>query len=203
MAGINPYMKFVSSITPTEYEQFCTEILKSYAEEEKLKDFTIQHNALITADEGEYQLDIYATFVALGVQFKVIAECKRYSKPVSREKIVVLADKVKSLGAHKGILISTSGFQSGACDYAQKHGIALLQIFDKGVMHVMNACPPQTREQVFVQYLISEKIRRMPKYYAYEYHNADFPMRRIYPSKDQEQKIMKQIAIENGLQQSE
>ena len=135
MGAINPYREFVASISPTEFEELCLEILKGYAEAEHLSDFSIQHNVSIPADDGTYQIDVYARFIAMGVEFKVIAECKRYSSPVSREKVAVLADKVKSLGAHKGIMISTCGFQSGAYEYAKKHGIALLQVINRNVMH--------------------------------------------------------------------
>lgn len=127
---IEEIISFVSSISPTEYEIKCKEVLMQYAEQEGLKDFTIQHDTIIQSDDGEYQIDIFASFIAMGVGFKVLAECKRYSNPITREKVVLLADKVKQLGAHKGILISTSGFQSGAYRYAKKHGIALLQITD-------------------------------------------------------------------------
>lgn len=193
MPTINPFRDLVASISPTEYEQYCTEVLKQYAEEENLKDFTIQHNVVVKSDDGTYQLDIYATFTALNVQFKVIAECKRYTNPVNREKVVILADKVKSIGAHKGILISTSGFQSGAHEYAKKHGIALIQILDKHVVHVQNACEPQTDEQIMAWHMKMEEIRRMPNYYAFEYQGMDFPDRQIYPSKSQVRKIMMQI----------
>ncbi len=196
MTTINPYRSFVSSISSTEYERYCTEILKNYAEEENLKDFSIQHNVVLTSDDGTYQLDIYATFVALGVAFKVIAECKRYTNPVNREKVVILADKVKSLGAHKGILISTSGFQSGAYEYAKKHGIALIQILDKHIVHIQNACDPQTEEQKFARRMMMEEIRRMPNYYAFEYHGMDFPDRKIFPSQKQVHIIMEQLCAE-------
>lgn len=203
MSVINPYRSFVSSISPEEYELYCTEVLKNYAAEEKLKDFSIHHNVVIPSDDGTYQLDIYATFVALGVQFKVIAECKRYTNPVNREKVVVLADKVKSLGAHKGILISTSGFQSGAFEYAKKHGIALIQIVDKQVVHIQNACDPQTEEQKFARRMLMEEIRRMPDYYAFEYHGMDFPDRKIFPSKEQVHRIMEQFRSEFKLGSTE
>ena len=92
MGAINPYREFVASISPTEFEELCLEILKGYAEAEHLSDFSIQHNVSIPADDGTYQIDVYARFIAMGVEFKVIAECKRYSSPVSREKVAVLAD---------------------------------------------------------------------------------------------------------------
>ena len=42
MSTINPFRDLVSSISPTEFEQYCTEILKQYAIAEDLKDFSIQ-----------------------------------------------------------------------------------------------------------------------------------------------------------------
>ncbi|MEL1135014.1 restriction endonuclease [Desulfitobacterium sp. THU1] len=177
--SINPYREFVASISPTEFEVLCLEILNSYAEAEHLSKFSIQHNVHIPTDDGIYQIDIYASFIAMGVEFKVITECKRYSNSVSREKVAVLNDKIRSLGAHKGIIISTCGFQSGAYEYAKKHGIALLQIIDKNVLHIMNAANPKTEEQIN---LMLEWNKCMPKYYAKEYDSMDFPDRSIYPS---------------------
>ena len=168
MGAINPYREFVASISPTEFEELCLEILKGYAEAEHLSDFSIQHNVSIPADDGTYQIDVYARFIAMGVEFKVIAECKRYSSPVSREKVAVLADKVKSLGAHKGIMISTCGFQSGAYEYAKKHGIALLQVINRNVMQ---------------------------KYYAKEYATMDFPDKTIYPSPKMLEAIRREFVL--------
>lgn len=182
MGTLNPYRKLVAEISPTEFEKLCLEILKGYAEAENLSDFSIQHNVSIPADDGTYQIDVYAKFVAMGVEFTVITECKRYSYPVSREKVAVLADKVKSLGAHKGIMISTCGFQSGAYEYAKKHGIALLQVIDGNVRHILNAANPETEEQKHKIQLMEDWNNRLPQYYAQEYATMDFPDRTIYPT---------------------
>lgn len=192
MREFNPYREFVASISPTEFEKLCLEILKGYAEAENLSDFSIQHNVSIPADDGTYQIDIYARFIAMGVEFKIIAECKRYSTPVSREKVAVLADKVKSLGAHKGIMISTCGFQSGAFEYAKKHGIALLQVIDGSALHILNAANPETEGQKRELFLMLDWYSRLPKYYAKEYTAMDFPLKTIYPTP----KIMEEIQRE-------
>lgn len=121
---------YVCSITPTEFEVFCVEVLRGYASEENLKDFIIQHNVKKKAPDGAYQIDIYASVTALGVEIKYLCECKQYSSPVKRERVELLESRLKSLGMHKGILLSTSGFQSGAIEFAKAHGIALIQVFD-------------------------------------------------------------------------
>ena len=195
MGKINPYREFVASVSPTEFDKLCLEILKSYAEAEHLSEFSIQHNVSIPADDGTYQIDVYARFVAMGVEFKVIAECKRYSSSVSREKVAVLADKVKSLGAHKGIMISTCGFQSGAFEYAKKHGIALLQVIDGNVLHIMNAANPETEDQKRELYLMLDWYNRMPKYYAKEYTTMDFPLRTIYPTPKMMEEIQQEFIL--------
>lgn len=197
METINPYREFIASISATEFEKYCLEILNAYAEAEALKDFSILHNQKVQTNDGEYQIDIIAEFLALSVGFKVIVECKRYTRPVEREKIVVLADKVRSLGAHKGILISTSGFQSGATEYARQHGIALLQIFDKYVMHIQNSSNPQ------MDRILTEFIKLSPKFYAYQWNTRlnDFPDKQIYPSETMlleiKKKILKQYYKDN------
>ena len=113
------------------------------------------------------------------MKFRVIAECKRYTYPIEREKIVILADKVQSLGAQKGIFISTSGFQSGAITYAKEHGITLLQIFDKTVMHIQNSCG---KKDDLISKMMKEFYFSMPEYYAYEWDGFDFPSNQVYPS---------------------
>lgn len=131
----------------------------------------------------------------MGVEFKVIAECKRYSSSVSREKVAVSADKVRSLGAHKGIMISTSGFQSGAYKYAKKHGIALMQVIGRNVLHIMNAANPDTTEQKRALHLMLDLNSRMPKYYAQEYATMDFPERTIYPTPKMIDAIQREFII--------
>lgn len=121
---------YVCSISPREFEEFCKELLKNYAAEEHLKDFNIEHDVKQEAPDGTYQLDILASFTALDVELKILCECKQYTSPVKRERVELLEGRLQSLGMHKGILLSTSGFQSGAIQYAKSHGIALIQVFD-------------------------------------------------------------------------
>ena len=169
---------YVCSITPTEFEKYCKEILLGYAEEEKLHDFSITHNTKIEARDGVYQIDIYATFTAMGVDFKVLCECKQYSSPVSREKVVILKDKLNALGAHKGILLSTSRFQSGAIQYAKEHGIALIQVFDKEcVQHSFSSGTEKTCEDDPILY----EYNLWPPYRAI---NCTSDCNTVYPTKE-------------------
>lgn len=192
---LNPYKNLVADLSPIEFEKYCMNILKSYADKEDLKEFSIVHDKKISTSDGDYQIDIYCEFVAIGVKFKVLAECKKYKYPIEREKVAVLADKLHSIGAQKGILISTSGFQSGAAKYAKVHGIALIQIMDKYVRHVQNSARPR-REML--DKLLIKWHNYLPNYVAMEYDEYGFPMEDIYPSRDEVQKIKERFIADNN-----
>lgn len=194
---LNPYKNLVAELSPVEFEKYCMSILKSYADKEALKEFSIVHDKKISTSDGDYQIDIYCEFVAIGVKFKVLAECKKYKYPIEREKVAVLADKLHNIGAQKGILISTSGFQSGAAKYAKVHGIALIQIMDKCVKHIQNSARPR-REML--DKLSIEWYNYLPNYFAMEYDEYGFPMKEIYPSRNEIQNIREQFIKDNKIQ---
>ena len=60
-----PMQDYVCSISPTEFEKHCREVLLGYAEDEHLQNFTITHDVKLKASDGTYQIDLYATFTAL------------------------------------------------------------------------------------------------------------------------------------------
>ena len=162
---INPFKELVKELTPTEFEKYCLEIIQEYAEEEKLKNFHIEHNKKIQTHDGIYQIDIYAEFVVLNVQMRMLVECKKYDKPVGRDKVEILANRLQSIGAQKGILISTAGFQSGAARYAKEHGIALWQIMDSGVKYIQNSLYSHIDEEFLRQQILRNYLPKIVVYF--------------------------------------
>lgn len=181
------YSDLVCSISPIEFEQVCLDALRAYAEKETLPDFNIEHNVKVPASDGIYQIDIFADFKALGTTIKVVVECKQYKRPVSRDKVETLYSRVNSLGANKGILMSTSGFQSGAIQFAKAHGIALLQVFDNHIKFMSNSAGNRD----LFDALHREYYRRYPKYVVQEW-SEDGPFTDIYPSKKMVIKLQKE-----------
>jgi Protein of unknown function (DUF4238) len=57
---------------------------------------------------------------------------------------------MQSVGAHKGVMFSTSGFQRGAVDFAKTHGIALVSVTEGRFMYETKSAerrPALTREE--------------------------------------------------------
>ena len=176
----NPYRSLEAAITPTEFEIFCLETVKAYAEREGLKDFVIKHNQKIEAYDSTYQIDVLAEYTALGCKNKVIIECKHHSGNIKRTVVTDLDKKIQSIGAQKGIVISTSGFQRDAVKYAEAHGIALWQIIDSSVKHIANCVTQEMYQQMMWRSIVDYYL---PKYFVREWDfEYDFPYTEIYPT---------------------
>ena len=115
-----------TEISYLDFERWVRDLLANLGQE--LKEINVQHNQEVEAHDGIYQIDVLATFSAFGADFKVIVECKHHKNPIKREVVQALHDKVRSIGAHKGMLFATTGFQRGAIEYAAAHGIALVKV---------------------------------------------------------------------------
>jgi hypothetical protein len=185
---MNLYKEIVSKITPLDFEKYCLTVIKEYAEEENLNDFNIIHNKKIKKNDEDYQIDVFVEFMALKAKFKIFVECKRQKRPVERDEVILLNEKVQNLAAHKGILISTSGFQSGAIKRAEENGIALWQIIDKRIMFVRASI--SNIDEYYLEY-----IKHSPPHYVLQYGDSisEFPNRQIYPSKNMEIELRQKI----------
>jgi restriction system protein len=124
-------------LTPAEFELEVKQMLDATGLD--LKDFQTVHQELVQGVDGDYAIDVTARFSALEVDFLVLVECKYYKENIKRDTVLELHSKIQSTGAQKGILFSTSGFQSGAIEFAKAHGIALIQVSDGRTMMLAKA----------------------------------------------------------------
>ena len=125
----------IEEITPIEYERQVKAWLESVST--PLEAFSATHSEGCTAMDGEYEIDIVARFTAFaGAHFVVVVECKKHKHRIKRDVVQVLQAKQRAMGAQKAMIVSTAGFQSGAIDYAQRHGIALIQIVSGAAIYI-------------------------------------------------------------------
>ncbi len=162
---INFLENFEADITPVDFEKLCLDLLMKTKDFKKINTISIQHNKKITSSDGEFQLDGYIEYEFLNVRHKVIIECKKHTRPVQRSAIMELKAKLESIGAQKGIIMSTSGFQTGAIEYAQQHGIGLIRVVEKTLMTIQNSLKTDTN--------MAQRYLNMPPYcltmYSTEY----------------------------------
>ncbi len=158
----------VDDITP---EQFELQVQKTLtAAGSSLSGFSVQHRELVRGSDGAYEVDITARFEALGAHFLVLIECKHHRSPIKREVVQVLYDRLRAVGAHKGMLWSTASFQKGALEYAESHGIALVRVLDGGAVYQTKAYAELQRRPSwvpqFTSWLVTLSENRNPSYYS-------------------------------------
>lgn len=136
------------TLTPREYEIAVKEILDAAGS--CLEQYESAHLESIMGSDGEYVIDVVAKFTALGAKIIVLVECKHEKRKVERQQVQVLWSKLQSAGAHKGMLFSVSGFQSGAVEFAEAHGIALIHLAEGSTAWVTKSFSPTVATPSFV-----------------------------------------------------
>jgi len=118
--------------TGIPFEQLTREV---FARMEGIKQMggSVTHNVVLTGKSGtSHQVDVYAEFALGETRYKTIISCKDYSSPVKKSHVMELHDLLGEIpGQPRGVLVSRSGFQQGAINYAKHHGIGLYQLREK------------------------------------------------------------------------
>lgn len=120
-------------MTYEQYELFVKSYLQRKLHETFGRYIEIKHQEnLKTSTERVYNIDLSYKFNIGTVEYLTIIECKNWKTTVTRDIILALKEKGNELNAHKTILVTTKGFQSGAIKYAKEKGIGLMKMTTKG-----------------------------------------------------------------------
>lgn len=87
--------------------------------------FEASIDAKVRGVRATHNIDVWVTFTRYGLNHRWVVECKHWKSAVPKEKVMALASVVQDVGADRGILLSESGFQSGAFHAAEKTSITL------------------------------------------------------------------------------
>jgi hypothetical protein len=108
-----------------DFERFVRDL---YAED---ADLQVEHDVTLAGKSGApRQTDVLFRHRAGGHEYLTLVECKRWKEPVSRDRIDVLVASVRDLNASKGVMFTTTGYESGAEAYARDQGIELFLVRD-------------------------------------------------------------------------
>jgi hypothetical protein len=94
------------------------------------------------------QFDVVIRFKVGFYEYLTLIECKDYKTPVSVEKVEAFVTKAKDHKANKAIMVSASGFQSGAKEAAIRHNIELYSL------RQINTLPDEVLTDVFLSFVV-------------------------------------------------
>lgn len=115
-------------LSPNDYERLVTKIMQSQLGGVDGASMKMFRNKKYLGKSGQYHEIDVAIEIAFGsMDILVLVECKRHNRPVGVEDVMTLKYRLSDIAAHKGIVVSTNGFQSGTLRIARAERIALVR----------------------------------------------------------------------------
>lgn len=108
-----------------EFEKFVASI---YEDSENV---IVKHNVTeIGKSESPRQIDVLVLQQTKLHTVKYVIECKRWKAPVDRDVVDKMVATVEDVGADKGAIFTTKGYEDGALKYAKQKNIDLFLVRD-------------------------------------------------------------------------
>ncbi|NOT61213.1 MAG: hypothetical protein HOP19_13420 [Acidobacteria bacterium] len=135
------------------YELVVKSLLNAHFESNGLYNFQSYHLKKYKGKSGqEHEIDVSYELNVGMLNLLFVVECKEYARKVGVDDVMAFSYRIQDIGAHKGVLVTTKGFQSGAVKVAESQGMALF-IATQGVLigRVLGVLP-----SIYRNYFISE-----------------------------------------------
>lgn len=94
----------------------------------------INKHDIIGKSGVKHNIDVYYQFKLNGITHKVIFECKNWKTKISKEKVLAFKSILDDIPNSAGIMIAPKGYQSGAKQFAEHHGIELVSGSEKSLL---------------------------------------------------------------------
>jgi restriction system protein len=88
--------------------------------------FATEVEKVVTTARGAVEIDVFAQETVHGRAYTIISECKHWRSAVPQGVIHGFRTVAADIGAHKGYIISMSGFQLGSFSAAELTNIELV-----------------------------------------------------------------------------
>lgn len=112
-----------------EYEKFTQEVYQTLVNTDVVNSTNVKHNIQLVGKSGQaHQIDVYWEYKIAGVVQCVAIECKNYNKPVPIGKVRDFHSVISDLNNVAGVMVTKSGYQKGAKEYAAHYGINLKEL---------------------------------------------------------------------------
>jgi len=89
----------------------------------------VEHNATLIGRSGaSRQIDVLVRHKEGLYEHLIVVECKYRKSPIKRHHVDALATTIREVGASRGVIFSTEGFQRGAIEQAEHENIGLFKL---------------------------------------------------------------------------
>jgi len=116
--------------TGIPYEKLTQQIFYQIVNQNSVDTIKVKHNVHLQGKSSvTHQIDVYWEFKKGGIKHSVIVQAKDWGKPVNQGELFKFKCVLDDLpGQPKGIFVTRTGYQSGACEFAKHHEIPLYEL---------------------------------------------------------------------------
>jgi|GEM_PF-1821487 len=114
-----------------DYELITRAIFQTLVDQDEARNIAVEHDVTLSGKFLDHQVDVYWRFESAGIEYSTVVECKDWNRRLEQEKLLAFSAKLEDLNNPKGVMVTRSGYQSGAVEYAKKHGIYLYELFEE------------------------------------------------------------------------
>ncbi len=108
---------------------------------------------------GVHAVDVAVRTRRAGLSQLWVVECKRWKRPIGKDRVLVLSEVVADLGADRGLLLSETGFQAGAIRSARSTNITLTSLIDLRANAAEEQAEAEARDALRIAALLLERVR--------------------------------------------
>ena len=119
----------MSKNTGKPYEKLTQKIFSQIVNQNSVQNINVQHDITLPGKTTSHQIDVYWEFEVGGLQYQTVIQAKDWKNKVKKEQMLAFKAILDDLpSGTKGVFVSKSGFQSGAIEVAQAHGIKIFEL---------------------------------------------------------------------------
>jgi hypothetical protein len=112
--------------TGIPYETLVTRVFKEFVNQNAVRTIEVKHNVVLDGKTASHQIDVYWEFEYGGIKYRNIVQAKDWKSKIPKGAIEQLLFITNDLpGQPRGIFVTRSGYQKGAIELAERHGILL------------------------------------------------------------------------------
>lgn len=118
--------------TGAEYELLTKVIFSALLNQDKVQNIDVKHDVVLQGRTVEHQIDVYWEFEYGGLRYVTVVQAKDWDRSVSQGELLKFKAVLDDLpGQPRGVFVARSGYQSGAEEFAEKHGIIIYELFEQ------------------------------------------------------------------------
>lgn len=89
----------------------------------------VRHDVTLLGKTTSHQIDVLWCFEHAGIEYQTLVQCKDHGDPVKKGDVLLFRGVLEDIpGQPRGVIVARSGFQKGALEVGQAHGIVLHEL---------------------------------------------------------------------------